>query len=195
MSDEREFQDLIRRVRAGDADAAAELVRGYEPAIRRMVRMGMRDSRLRRMFDSIDICQSVLGSLFVRVAMGQYQLDTPQNLVALLGTMASRRVAAQARKKQVVRRDLSHDAAGRMEQLASKDSTPGSRLARADLLKQVRDRLSAQEQSLADERAQGKGWAEIAAARGVQPDAARKQLARAMNRVAQILRLDELAEG
>jgi DNA-directed RNA polymerase specialized sigma subunit len=45
MSDEQQFENLIRRVRAGDAEAAAELVKGYEPTIRRMVRMRMRDSR------------------------------------------------------------------------------------------------------------------------------------------------------
>ncbi len=38
MSEPTSFADLIRRVRGGDADAAAELVRNYEPAIRRAVR-------------------------------------------------------------------------------------------------------------------------------------------------------------
>ena len=35
MSDDSSFAELIRRVRAGDETAAAELVRRYEPAIRR----------------------------------------------------------------------------------------------------------------------------------------------------------------
>jgi hypothetical protein len=68
------FADMIQRVRAGDADAAAELVRWYEPAIRRAVRLHLRDPRLRRILDSVDICQSVLGNFFVRAALGQFDL-------------------------------------------------------------------------------------------------------------------------
>jgi hypothetical protein len=39
MADEAPFLDLMERVRGGDGDAAAELVRRYEPAIRRVVRL------------------------------------------------------------------------------------------------------------------------------------------------------------
>jgi RNA polymerase sigma-70 factor (ECF subfamily) len=40
------FPDLIRRVRDGDQDAAAELVKHYEPYIRRAVRFRLADARL-----------------------------------------------------------------------------------------------------------------------------------------------------
>ena len=73
MSEESAFRDLIRRVRAGDEDAAKEIVRIYEPAIRREARVRLVDPRLRRLFDSMDICQSVFASFFVRAAMGQYE--------------------------------------------------------------------------------------------------------------------------
>ena len=38
MADSTSFEDLIGRVRAGDQDAARELVQRYEPSIRRAVR-------------------------------------------------------------------------------------------------------------------------------------------------------------
>ena len=38
-SEEREFRDLIGRVRGGDEAAATQLVRGYEPVVRRVVRL------------------------------------------------------------------------------------------------------------------------------------------------------------
>ena len=60
MSDETPFQELIERVRGGDGDAATELVRRYEPAIRRVIRLRLTDARLRRAFDSMDVCQSLL---------------------------------------------------------------------------------------------------------------------------------------
>src|SRR5215510_13664761 len=89
--------ELFRRVRAGDANAAAELVRQYEPAIRRRVRVWLRlqDPRLQRVFDSMDVCQSVLASFFVRAAAGQYDLQEPGQLIALLFRMARHKLAHQ----------------------------------------------------------------------------------------------------
>jgi hypothetical protein len=45
-SQEHSFDEFIRRIRAGDAEAAVELVRKYEPLIRREIRLHMRDRRL-----------------------------------------------------------------------------------------------------------------------------------------------------
>ena len=64
MPEQTSFADLIRRVRAGDDQAARELVREYEPAIRRAVRIQLRNPRLRAQLDSVDICQSVLANFF-----------------------------------------------------------------------------------------------------------------------------------
>src|SRR5205823_2760681 len=91
--------------RAGDEEAAAELVRLYEPAVRRTIRLQMRDPRLRRALDSVDICQSVLCSFFVRAALGQYDLQQPQDLCRLLAAMARNKVISQARRPHVTRRD------------------------------------------------------------------------------------------
>ncbi len=53
------FADLIRRVRAGDQAAASELVARYEPSICRAARLRLANSQLGRLFDSLDMCQSV----------------------------------------------------------------------------------------------------------------------------------------
>ena len=81
MADDNTFADFLRRVRAGDEQAAAELVSRYESAVRVEVRMRLADSRLRRVLDSMDLCQSVLASFFVRAAAGQYDLERPEQLV------------------------------------------------------------------------------------------------------------------
>ena len=88
MGGDGSFRDLIRRVRARDQGAAAELMRVYEPAIRRAVRVRLVDERMRRVFDSADICQEVLVSFFARAALDQYELETPEQLLKLLTTMA-----------------------------------------------------------------------------------------------------------
>src|SRR5438270_7279038 len=102
---------LFSRVRAGDADAAAELFRRFEPAIRRRVRVWLRlqDPRLRRVFDSIDVCQSVLASFFVRAAAGQYDLEEPGQLIALLFRMARHKLSHQVARQQAARRDVRRD--------------------------------------------------------------------------------------
>src|SRR5690242_7706534 len=104
MPEATTFEELMRRVRAWDQDAATELVRRYEAAIRRAVRLRLADSRLGGLFDSMDICQSVLGSFFVRAASGQYDLETPEKVLGLLVAMARNKLASLARRQGARRR-------------------------------------------------------------------------------------------
>src|SRR6476619_7176990 len=103
MADDSTFGEFLLRIRAGDEQAAAELVRRYESAVRVEVRMRLADSRLRRVFDTMDLCQSVLASFFVRAAAGQYDLERPEQLVRLLVAIARNKVAYQARRQQATR--------------------------------------------------------------------------------------------
>src|SRR5260370_24783284 len=129
--DETSFFTFMKRVRAGDEQAATELVRLYEPEIRREVRLRLRDSRLRRDFDSVDICQSVLASFFVRPALGQYELEKPEELIRLLVTMTRNKLVGQVRKQQTQGRDLRRrDAAGKEKILdVAQGPTPSPTLA------------------------------------------------------------------
>src|SRR4051812_8338743 len=99
MSEPLPFADFVARIRAGDEQAAVELVRQYEPLIRREIRMNLRDARLNRVFDSMDVCQSVLASFFVHTAGGDYDLDDPRQLLSLLVSMARNKLASAARKQ------------------------------------------------------------------------------------------------
>src|SRR6516225_5934734 len=106
MADLNMFPELLQRVRTGDDQAAMELVRQYEPLIRREVRMHLRDQRLSRLLDSMDVCQSVWGSFFVRTAAGQYDLDRPEQMLALLVKMAQNKLVSAARRSLAQQRDL-----------------------------------------------------------------------------------------
>jgi RNA polymerase sigma-70 factor (ECF subfamily) len=180
-------------VRAGDEAAATELVRRYEPAIRRAVRLRLRDPRLGRLLDSVDICQSVMASFFVRAALGQYELDSPEQLLKLLARMARNKLANQANQHQAQRRDYRRTEAGGAQQLdvPGQDPTPSQQLAASELLEEARRRLSDAERRLLELRQEGKGWAEIAGELGGSPDALRMQFNRAVERVAQELGLEE----
>jgi RNA polymerase sigma-70 factor (ECF subfamily) len=193
MSEDDTFAEFIRRVRAGDAAAAEELVRRYETNIRVAVRACLTDASLRRYFDSMDVCQSVLKSFFVRAAAGQYDLGRREDLLKLLVAMTRNKVAHRARYEYQDRRDprrLADPAA--LAGVAAGDPSP-SRVAEAlDLLEQVRRRLGDEERRLADLRAAGRTWEEIAAELGGTPQGHRMRLTRAVERVARELGIDEV---
>jgi DNA-directed RNA polymerase specialized sigma24 family protein len=192
VAEEMSFVDLVRRVRAGDEAASAELVRRFEPAIRIAVRGRLTDPRLRRLFDSMDICQSVFAIFFVRATAGEYELDKPERLIQLLATMARNRVTDHALRQRAARRDYrrserSADAGG---QCVDPGPSPSDEISRKELVEAFQSRLSKEERYLADQRVWGRPWSEIAAEVGGKPDARRVQLERAVNRVTRELRLE-----
>jgi RNA polymerase sigma-70 factor (ECF subfamily) len=192
MLEENAFHDLIRRVRAGDNTAAQELVRLYEPTIRRVARVRLVDARLRRAFDSMDICQSVFASFFVRAALGQYDLQRPQQLLNLLVNMSRKKLIDRARQETAERRDHRRVAPDGLEgkDVAAASPGPSEEVAGAELLEEFRHRLTDEERRLAEQRAAGMDWPQIAAACGGSPEALRKKLTRAIDRVGQELGLD-----
>jgi RNA polymerase sigma-70 factor (ECF subfamily) len=179
------FTALLRRVRAGDQEAAAELVRQFEPEIRRAIRIHLTDSRLRRTLDSMDICQSVLANFFVRAAAGQFDLEDPRQLFRLLVKMANNKLLDHARHQQAERRDQRRVQAGGsvLEGVAGSESTPSQILAGRELLDALRQRMTEEERWIAEQRAAGREWADIAQELGDKPEALRKRFDRAMNRL------------
>jgi RNA polymerase sigma-70 factor (ECF subfamily) len=191
MSDPAPFAAFLRRVRAGDAAAAADLVRHYEPVIRCEARLRMTDPRLGRLFDSLDICQSVLASFFVRAAAGQFDLDQPKDLVRLLVRMAHNKVVSQARRQHARAADHERADVSDLDRIGAAGPTPSRLAAGRDLLTEVHRRLTAEERQVADLRGQGRAWPDVAAELGGTPEGRRKQLTRALDRIARELGIDE----
>ena len=192
MSESSSFTEFVQRIRSGDAQAAEELVRKYEKLVRREVRLQLEDDRLERLFDSMDVCQSVLKSFFVRSAAGQYDLADPGQLVGLLVSMARNKLASAARREHRQKRDNRRIAKGdALAVVASADPSPSRVMAGRELLDEVRRHFSAEEQLLAELRSQGLAWEQIAAQTGGTAQARRVQFSRAVDRVARELHLDE----
>ena len=198
MCENAVFADFIRRIRAGEDQAARELVEHYEPVIRREVRLRLRDLRLASRFDWTDICQSVMASFFARTAAGQYDLEQPDQLLRLLVVMTRNKLTQQVRRHRADRRDYrrleARDPAYLNERSAAVPS-PSRLVADRELLAELRRRLSEEERRLADLRAQGWEWAEIAARLGGTAAARCKQLARAIDRVGHQLEGSEDGDG
>jgi RNA polymerase sigma-70 factor (ECF subfamily) len=193
MSTTDPFADLVRRLRAGDEGAAAELVRGYEAVVRREVRLRLRDPRLRRVFDSMDVCQSVLGSFLLRTAAGQYVLDGPGQLVRLLVDITRRKVAAAARRERAGIRDHRRIEGENAQACAAADPGPSASqiVAGRELLDELQQRLSMEERQLAELRTQGLDWAGVARQLGGTAASRRMQLDRAVRRVSRELGLED----
>ena len=186
------FGDLVRRVRQGDPDATAELVRRYESAIRIAVRTRLSDPKLRRQFDSMDVCQSVLASFFLRAAAGQYDLRKPAQLVALLSKMAKNKLAMRARHEYRQRRDLRREVqlADLVAEPMSSGVAPAQRALERELVQQAFNLMDHEVREIAACRIRGMEWSEIANRLGGTGDARRKQFQRAVDNIAQRLDID-----
>jgi RNA polymerase sigma-70 factor (ECF subfamily) len=139
----------------------------------------------------MDICQSVFSSFFVRAALGQYELDQPAQLLRLLTAMSRKKLIDHVREEQAARRDHRRLQPGSQDLRNARDAgpSPSQEVAGKELLREFRNRLSEEERHLADQRALNRDWVTIAAERGGSPEALRKKLTRAVDRVAQELGL------
>jgi DNA-directed RNA polymerase specialized sigma24 family protein len=94
------LRELVRRIREGDEEAAAEFFRTYEPHVRRVIRARLRIGGMRRVSDSSDLCQVVLASFLVGSAVGRYDVADTEAMKKLLARIAANRVIDLARKPE-----------------------------------------------------------------------------------------------
>lgn len=193
MTEPKTFEDFIRRVRAGDEQAAEELVQMYEPLVRRELRIMMTDRRMSQLFDTVDVCQSIWSSFFVRVAAGQYDLDSPQHLSRLLSSMAKNKLASQARRQHAQKRDVDRIESDRPElaQLPEDRQTPSECLSVKELFAKIHESLSDEERKMSELRREGMTWEAVAEALGGTAQARRMQLDRAAERVIERMGLNQ----
>jgi hypothetical protein len=97
LTGDTEFRELLNRLRAGDEDAASELIERFGDCVRREIRFRLRDSRLFRVVGESDLFQSAVSRFLWGLKLGQFDLDKPEELIGLLRTIAERRVCAATR--------------------------------------------------------------------------------------------------
>jgi RNA polymerase sigma-70 factor (ECF subfamily) len=187
------FDDLIRGIRQGQADAVTRLVHEFEPEIRRTIRVLLHDSTLQRHFDSMDICQSVMANFLVRASAGQFDLDKPEKVLGLLITMARNKLTDKARAHKGTRRHpggKQQEGSAVLKNVVDRAGSPSCMLQGQELLEQIKQHLTPAEAVLLEYRAQGLEWPEIAAKVNAKPDSLRKQFTRAMDRIVELLNVE-----
>ena len=190
--DERQFDLLLSRIRGGDEQAAAEFLKLYEPQLRREIRLRLTNAGMRRTLDSTDVCQSVLGNFFVRLALGELNFDRPEDLLRLLSRMARNKLIDRHRRHQV-RMPAGQQAMANVADVEPADNrseSPSKLVAADELLEKINGVLTAEELQIADLRRAGYSWQEVSDQLGQSPEALRKRLARARNRLEKEMDLD-----
>jgi RNA polymerase sigma-70 factor (ECF subfamily) len=192
MLGEQPLHELVRRALRRDEAACAELVRLLEPVIRRAVRVHLpADDPLRRLFDSLDVSQSVLVNFLAKAGTGAVRFRGPEELRGLLRMMAAQKFIDKKRHAEAGRRDCRRDAGGwEAFDVPQAGAAPDDVVADRELYQEVRRCLTARERRMADLWAVGHTYSEIAArvpgADGgrLKPNAVRMALERAFLRVA-----------
>jgi DNA-directed RNA polymerase specialized sigma24 family protein len=194
MLDEPALRDLLNRALEGDQDACTELVHQLEPVIRRAVRVHLPyDDPLRRLFDSLDISQSVLVQFLTRAGRGAIQLHSPRMLRKLLRRMAVQRFIDKKREAEAQRRDHRCNTAGTVAALATARASPEEIVATRELYQEVRRRFTHRELQIAELWAAGHSFPEISEqvrgtdGKALPPNTVRMTLQRAFLRVARQL--------
>jgi RNA polymerase sigma-70 factor (ECF subfamily) len=188
-----EFESMIAGVRAGDAESANKLVREYEKEIRRAIRIHLQDSSLKRVIDSMDICQSVMANFLVRASAGQFELDSPQKVVGLLVTMARNRLVDKKRQYHGRQRHPGGEQKNDSQMLANLPEagpSPSRMMQGKELLDQIKRHMSPEEAELAELRALGLDWPEIGARLNAKPDSLRKKFTRAVDRIVEQMNVE-----
>jgi DNA-directed RNA polymerase specialized sigma24 family protein len=137
----------------------------------------------------MDIVQRVWVSFFPRVVAGQYELEDPKKLLNLLITLAQNKLLDEAKALRRKRRGEGQVVGGIGPAHDPLDPRPGPEqvVDERDFAREFRKRLPAREQSIWDQRLQGRSWIEIAAERGTDPDVLRIQFNRAIERVTRLM--------
>jgi len=193
MSGDPSFIQMIEGVRRREQTAAVDLVRYITPNLYQTVRFRLSRWRLNHLLEAEDICQAVLAEFFQRLGRGDFTLQEPAQLNSLLGKLVRYRILDEVRKSFAVRRGKGDRATTNVDDMlasvAANTGTPSAEARANDLIATLYDRMTSSERVLAERRSRGEDWAEIARAVNSTPDAVRKKLTRALDRVMAELKL------
>jgi RNA polymerase sigma factor (sigma-70 family) len=181
---------LLSAIQAGGDDAIAAFIKRYEPQLRRVLRVTKLIRLLQSQIDSEDLVQSALNQVIADIQGQRVQFSDMAGLEGYLKKVGRNRLRDQIRRLKAAKRNQQQtvpgDAAG-LANLVQSGPSP-SRLAELrEQVARVEACISPSELEVIKERVEGAGWPELAAARGLNPEALRKRIERIRQRIRQAL--------
>lgn len=182
--EEREFQQLVERVRHGDQEAIRELISRYEEEVSLIARVRLGAS-LRPYVDAEDIMQSVHRSLLIGLRDDKIDLRSPKALIGLAAVMVRRKVARKWRRMR--RQHRLSGAAGEtqasdlpnvMASFGMNSQDPAKLAEIREQFNAILSRLDEADRELIRLRIDGYRTVDAAQILGISPDSARVRLSR-----------------
>jgi DNA-directed RNA polymerase specialized sigma24 family protein len=192
MSGELSLLELLTLTLEGNQEASAELLHQLLPVIRRAVRVHLPPTDpLRRLFDSLDISQSVLITFLAKAGAGAIGFHNPEELRGLLRQMAAQKFIDKTRSAEAECRDHRREVGdAALANVLQPGPRPDEVVADRELYQSVRGCLTHREREMADLWVAGHQFQDIAAqmhdahGRPMKSNTVRMALERAFHRVA-----------
>lgn len=188
MPDVTPFEHLLARARLGDGSALGELARRYEPELRLVARKRL-SAALRPYLDSMDLVQSVHRSILIGLRDNKYELEQPEQLVALALTIVRRKAAKKWQREQRQQRLSRGDQQGAASLadlfavLAGSEADPAETARYRDAVAQICNRLEAADRQVMELMLLGYRIADAARELGLNADALRVKVSRLRQRL------------
>jgi RNA polymerase sigma-70 factor (ECF subfamily) len=180
--------DLWRR--AGDEDAARQIVERYVDRLVALARQRL-SPRLARRFDPEDVMQSVFRTFFDRARAGQFHVEGPDDLCKLLTRITIHKTFRQVAFHRAAKRNLDREASQgeddlqRLLELLDREPSPEEANVFIDLLDDFLSQLRTQDRQILELRLQGHTNVEIADRLGI----SERQVRRLMERIRGLAKL------
>jgi RNA polymerase sigma-70 factor (ECF subfamily) len=171
MSDDDDFDELLRRTNDGDQEAAQRFLAKFETEVRTMVRHRL-SRKLRTQFDSMDFVQQVWTSFFTGLRENPRRFDNAQHLRGFLAGVARNKVLQEHRRRtatakfQIEREEPLYVRRGDqivVRELVGPEPTPSKHAQASERLRQLTEGRAPHEVEIIKLRRQGWTLAEISA--------------------------------
>jgi RNA polymerase sigma-70 factor (ECF subfamily) len=168
MEENDSFKQLMEGLRKGDQDAATEVFHRYAGRLIGLARKRL-DSGVRQKVGPEDILQSAYGSFFRRVGEGQFELETWDEMWALLVIITLRKCVKWVARYRAKRREMGKEVAldtrrdeeGGMWEIVGREPTPAEALLLTETVEAMMRNLDERQQRIVMLRLQGHSINEI----------------------------------
>jgi RNA polymerase sigma-70 factor (ECF subfamily) len=171
MSTPRDERELFELLRAGDQQAARDVVDAYTNRLLALARARI-SQRMARRIDPEDILQSVFRTFFGRVKAGRFTIEGQDDLAKLLVGITVRKTLRQVAFHRAAKRDpdleksVEDSASSSLPELPGVEPSPEATVTFLDLLEHFLSKLRPRDRQIIEMRFQGYSNDEIAQSLG-----------------------------